>query len=92
MTRGFHAQVLSHFLVPYLLLSRADPVLHEGARVFNVARPGEMGRAIDMDDIVGLKLMEGGARAFVAGLLKWAFIIDLFTEVSSPFPARHCHY
>ncbi|KAF7979927.1 hypothetical protein HWV62_40342 [Athelia sp. TMB] len=80
VTCAFHTQVLSHFLVPYLLLSRAEPVLRDGARVFNVARPGEIGRTIDMDDVMGLQLMEGRARAFVGGLLKWAFIIDLFTE------------
>ena len=70
MARAFHAQVLSHFLVPYLLLERVEPVLRDGARIFNVARPWETGRAIDMDDIVGLQLMEGGGRAFVGGLLK----------------------
>ena len=86
MTSGFNTQILSHFLVPYLLLSRPEPILRQGAQICHIGRPGEIGRTLDMDDIMGLKSVEGGSLSLIATAFRWVFTMDLFTEVSPTLP------
>ncbi|KZP18623.1 hypothetical protein FIBSPDRAFT_590555 [Athelia psychrophila] len=82
LTIAFNVQILSHFLIPYLLLSRPQPILRQGAQICNVGRPGEIGRAVNMDDFIGIKAIQGGNVAFVKKLLSWVFIMDLYTQAS----------
>jgi hypothetical protein len=79
---AFNVQILSHFLVPYLLLSLPKPVLGKDAQICNIARPGEMNRTIDFDDFRSLKSIETGTFSTLQAVMKFAFMMDLFTHVS----------
>lgn len=41
MTVAFNVQMLSHFLIPYILLSHPQPILRDGAQVCTICRPDE---------------------------------------------------
>jgi hypothetical protein len=81
-TSVFNVQVLSHFLIPYLLLSRPEPVLRKGAQICNIASPGEKNRNIDVDDLLCLKALEAGTFSLFTDAVKFFFMMDLFTHVS----------
>ncbi|KAJ8473355.1 hypothetical protein ONZ45_g16330 [Pleurotus djamor] len=86
---GFNVQVLSHFLIPYLLLERPNPVLRKGAQICNMGRPGEFNRTIDFDDFVGLKAAAAGQFG-MAHPFKWVFMMDVFTrEFNIKYPDTH---
>jgi hypothetical protein len=80
---AFNVQILSHFLIPYLLLSLPDPVLGNDAQICNIARPGEVNRNIDFDDFRSLKAVEAGTFSILRDAMKFVFIMDLFTHVSA---------
>ena len=82
LTTFFNVQILSHFLIPYLLLSRPDPVLRKGAQICNIARPGEKNRNIDLDDFICLKALEAGTFSILKDAMRFVFMMDLFTEAS----------
>ena len=79
---AFNVQILSHFLIPYLLMSSFEPVLGKNAQICNIARPGEINRNIDFDDFRSLKAIETGTFHLLRDVMKFAFIMDLFTQVS----------
>ncbi|KAL0954055.1 hypothetical protein HGRIS_005207 [Hohenbuehelia grisea] len=90
MTMGFNVQILSHFVIPYLLINRPEPVLRNWAQVCNIARPGEKGRPIDLDDFRFLKSVEAGTFKLRSGLMTFPFILDLFTqEFNARAPGVH---
>ena len=78
----FNAMILSHFLIPYLLVTFPEPVLREGAQICNIARPGLKNQAIDFDDFVCLKAVEAGTFRAFRDTGKYVFMMDLFTHVS----------
>jgi hypothetical protein len=80
ITTFFKVQILSHFLIPYLLLSRPDPVLRKGAQICNIGRPGENNQDIDMDDFLCLKALESGKFNLWKDTMKFVFMVDLFTQ------------
>jgi hypothetical protein len=94
LTTFFNVQILSHFLIPYLLLSRPEPVLRTGAQICNIARPGEKNRHIDLDDFLCLKAVEAGTFRFLKDVTKFVFMVDLFTQVSRSdiLPLRYLHH
>ena len=79
---AFNIQVLSHFLLPYLLMSDPEPVLRNGAQICNIARPGAKKQNIDFDDFLCLKAVEAGTFSLLRDMEKFFFIMDLFTHVS----------
>jgi NAD(P)-dependent dehydrogenase (short-subunit alcohol dehydrogenase family) len=90
LTTFFNVQILSHFLIPYLLLSRPDPVLRKGAQICNIARPGEKNRNIDLDDFICLKALEAGTFSILKDAMRFVFMMDLFTEeFNIKFPDTH---
>ncbi|KAL0954040.1 hypothetical protein HGRIS_005194 [Hohenbuehelia grisea] len=90
LTTGFNVQILSHFLIPYLLLSRPEPVLRKGAQICNIARPGEKGRTIDMDDFYYLKATEAGKFKLFPNVFSFVFMLDLLAhEFNIRFPDTH---
>ncbi|KZP34341.1 NAD(P)-binding protein [Athelia psychrophila] len=90
-TIAFNVQLLSHFLIPYLLLSRPQPVLRQGARISNIMRPGAQVQVLDLDDPMGLNLIEKGKLAYLKNIrLGIPFMADLFTEeFNRRFPQVH---
>lgn len=82
MTTSFNVQILSHFLIPYLLLTLPRPVLRQGAQICNIARPGEKNQTIDLDDFRCLKALEAGKFSILKDIKKFIFMMDLFTYVS----------
>ena len=78
----FNAMILSHFLIPYLLMTFPELVLREGARICNIARPRLKNQAIDFDDFVCLKAVEEGTFRSFRDAGKYVFMMDLFTHVS----------
>ncbi|KAF7967318.1 hypothetical protein HWV62_34719 [Athelia sp. TMB] len=90
-TTAFNVQILSHFLVPYLLLTGAEPVLRAGAQVSTIMRPGDKGKPLDPadPDFVGIKrLEEKGTMAYLRDGAKHLLTVDLFTEeFNRRFPA-----
>lgn len=80
MTIGFNVQVLSHFLLPYLL-SGPKPVLRKDAQICNIVRPGEKDHDIDLDDFRSLKAIEAGTFRLFPAMMKFCFVVDLFTKV-----------
>ena len=79
---AFNVQILSHFLIPYLLLSLPEPILGKDARICNIARPGEINQIIDFDDFLSLKAIEKGTFSIFRNVMKFVFMMDLFTHVS----------
>ncbi len=86
LTAGFNVQIISHFLIPYLLLTRTNPVLREGAQICNIGRPGEKNRTIDFEDFSGLKAAAAGTFSVMTHPFRWVFMIDVFTKVCLVFP------
>ncbi|KAF4578240.1 hypothetical protein EYR36_000047 [Pleurotus pulmonarius] len=87
LTAGFNVQILSHFLIPYLLLTRTNPVLREGAQICHLGRPGEQNRTIDFEDFSGLKAAAAGTFSMMTHPFRWVFMIDVFTkEFNVKFP------
>lgn len=80
---AFNVQILSHFLIPYLLISLPEPALRNGAQICNIGRPGEKNQTIDFDDFRCLKAAEAGTFSIFRDFFKFTFIMDLFTHVSS---------
>lgn len=83
ITSSFNTQILSHFLIPYLLLSSQKPILQKGAQICNIARPGEKNRNIDMDDFLCLKAFEAGTFRLLPAAMKFVFMLDLLTQAST---------
>lgn len=79
---AFNIQILSHFLIPYLLMSLPEPALRNGAQICNVAQPGGKRQNIDFDDFLCLKAVEAGTFSLLRDLGRFFFIMDLFTQVS----------
>ena len=79
---SFRIQVLSHFLIPYLLMSLPEPILRNGAQICNIAQPGAKKQNIDFDDFLCIKSVEAGTFSLLRDLGKFFFIMDLFTHVS----------
>ena len=79
---AFNIQILSHFLIPYLLMSLPEPVLRNGAQICNVTHPGAKKQNIDFDDFLCLKAVEAGTFSLLRDLGKFFFMMDLFTHVS----------
>jgi len=90
MTKGFNVQILSHFLIPYLLLSGPEPALRKGAQICTIGRPGEKNRSIDLDDFRCLKAIEAGTFKIFPAAFSFAFMTDLSTqEFNIRFPDTH---
>ncbi|KAF7980178.1 hypothetical protein HWV62_39657 [Athelia sp. TMB] len=91
VTAAFNVQILSHFLVPYLLLTRAEPVLRAGAQVSTIMRPGDKGKQLDPadPDFIGVqRLAEKGTMAYLRHGASHTLTVDLFTEeFNRRFPA-----
>jgi hypothetical protein len=82
LTAYYNVQILSHFLIPYLLLSSSKPILGKGAQICNIARPGEKNRNIDLEDFRCLKAFEAGKFSPMGDTLKFVFQMDLYTQAS----------
>ncbi|KAJ8481017.1 hypothetical protein ONZ45_g15451 [Pleurotus djamor] len=48
---GFNVQVMSHFLIPYLLATRNEPSLRKGAQICHIGRPGASIGSLDVDNM-----------------------------------------